>query len=105
MSKKPRPSVSDILRFADEISVLCSRYGADCWLKPYASITRIELEDLKHLPKAVFRSGVFCVSFIHDKPQHRPVRQAEWYVYTADVNDYGDNLEQEFVYHLLTHTL
>jgi hypothetical protein len=25
-------------------------------------------------------------------------------VYTADVNDYKDNLEQEFVYHLITHT-
>lgn len=102
MSRKPRPSVSEVLRFSQKLSELCDRYHAEAWFVRHARTTRIELSELPHLPKCHIRTGVFAVGFIPDRPKHRPYRAAEWYVQLWEVGML--DLESEFVRRLLQHT-
>ena len=101
MTKPSRPSITSVLRFAEQLSELCVRYHVEAWLVPNASMRRIELLDLAHLPKSLIRSGSFAVAFIPDRPQHRPVRAAEWYVGLGDIGVIANTLEAEFLGRLL----
>lgn len=71
---------------------------------PHASVRQIVLSDLPHLPKSLIRSGSFAVAFVSDRPQHRPVRQAEWYVMLGDIDGLSDTLEAEFMSRVLQYT-
>lgn len=100
MTKVPRPPVVTVLRFAEELAALCERHGVEAWFVPHASVRRIDLADLPHLPKSLIRSGCFAVAFVPD----RPVRQAEWYVRLGDIAWLTDKLETEFVARVLQYT-
>jgi hypothetical protein len=104
MSRKPRPSVTEVLRFSQQLSGLCARYHVEAWFVPHSSLRRIELYDLAHLPKSYVRSGSFAVAFVPDRPQHRPVRSADWYVVLGDIGTLMDTLETEFLGRLLQFT-
>lgn len=99
-----RPSVISVLRFAERLSELCERYGVEAWFVPHSSVRQIDLSDLPHLPKSLIRSGSFAVAFIPDRPQHRPVRPAEWYVRLGDIAGLADTLEAEFLARVLEYT-
>jgi hypothetical protein len=99
-----RPTIVTVLRFAEQLSALCERHGVEAWFVPHASVRRIDLADLPHLPKSMIRSGCFAVAFVPDRPQHRPVRQAEWYVRLGDIAGLADTLETEFVARVLQYT-
>jgi hypothetical protein len=101
MSRKPRPSVTEVLRFSQQLSGLCARYNVEAWFVRHAKTERIELSELPHLPKSHIRSGIFAVGFIPDRPQHRPFRRAEWYVQLGDVGMF--DLESELVGRMLKH--
>jgi hypothetical protein len=102
MSRRPRPSVAEVLRFAQKLSELCDRYGVEVWFMRHATIEKIELRELPHLPKSHVRTGFFAVGFIPDRPQHRPYRMAEWYVQLWEVGMV--DLESELVRRMLKHT-
>lgn len=104
MARKPRPSVSEILRFAEQLSGLCARYHTEAWFLPRGSVRPIELYDMAHLHKSHIRSGAFAVAFVPNRPQHRPVRPAEWYVRLGEINTLTDTLETEFLGRLLQYT-
>ena len=99
-----RPTIVAVLRFAEELAALCDRYGIECWFVPHSSVRQIALSDLPHLPKSLIRSGSFAVAFVPDRPQHRPVRQAEWYVTLGDIAGLTDTLESEFLAKMLQYT-
>jgi len=101
MSRKPRPSVTEVLRFSQQLSGLCARYHVEAWFVPHSSLRRIELYDLAHLPKSYIRSGSFAVAFVPNRPQHRPVRSADWYVGLGEINTLTETLEAEFLGRLL----
>jgi hypothetical protein len=104
MTRSPRPPVVTVLRFAEELAELCERHGVEAWFVPHASVRQIPLPDLPHLPKSMIRSGCFAVAFVPDRPQHRPVRPAEWYVRLGDIAELADTLEVEFVARVLQYT-
>lgn len=104
MTQFPRPTVVAVLRFAERLAALCDRYGVEGWFVPHASVRQIPLPDLPHLPKSMIRSGCFAVAFVPDRPQHRPVRQAEWYVTLGDIAGLTGTLEAEFVARVLQYT-
>ncbi len=104
MTRPSRPPVVAVLRFAEELAALCDRYGVEAWFVPHASVRRIDLADLPHLPKSMIRSGSFAVAFMRDRPQGRPYRQAEWYVTLGDITGLADTLESEFVARVLQWT-
>jgi hypothetical protein len=104
MTRSPRPTVVSVLRFAEELAELCERHGVEAWFVPHASVRQIALSDLPYLPKSMIRSGSFAVAFVPDRPQHRPVRQAEWYVRLGDIAWLADTLETEFVTRVLQYT-
>lgn len=107
MARKPRPSVSEILRFAEQLSGLCSRYQAEAWFVPRGSVHRIELYDMGHLHKSHIRSGSFAIAFTQDRPRHRlavgvsALRPADWYVGLPDIGVIANTLEDEFLSNLL----
>lgn len=100
MSRRPRPSVSEILRFAEKLSGLCARYSVEAWFLPRGSIHPIELYDMAHLHKSHIRSGAFAIAF-SPRPQNRPVKPADWYVKLQDINTMSSTLEEEFLSNLL----
>ena len=90
MARKPRPSVSEILRFSEQLSALCTKYNAEAWF--HTSGTRFALYDLPSLPKSYIRSGWFGISFY-------PNPHTDWSVYLWQINMI--ELEVEFVSRLL----
>ena len=104
MARKPRPSVSEILRFAEQLSGLCALYHpAEAWFVPRGSVRLIELYDMAHLHKSHIRSGGFAIAF-SPRPQNRPVKPADWYVDLSVINILSSTLEEEFLSNLLRST-
>lgn len=107
MARKPRPSVSEILRFADQLSGLCARYKAEAWFVPRGSVHRIELYEMGHLHKSHIRSGSFAIAFTQDRPRHRyavgvfAVKPDDWCVSLPYINTLSDTLKEEFLSNLL----
>lgn len=103
MARKPRPSVSEILRFAEQLSGLCARYHTEAWFVPRGSVRPIELYDMAHLHKSHIRSGGFAIAF-SPRPQNRPVKPSDWYVSLHYINTLSSTLEEEFLSNLLRST-
>lgn len=103
MARKPRPSVSEILRFAEQLSGLCARYQAVAWFLPKGSVHWIELYEMGHLHKSHIRSGSFAIAFDRNRLAVGlgPVRSANWYVSLQYINTLSDTLEEEFLSNLL----
>jgi len=108
VARKPRPSVSEILRFAEQLSGLCALYHpAEAWFVPRGSVRLIELYDMAHLHKSHIRSGGFAIAFNPNLPRHRlavgasPVKPADWYVSLHYINTLSSTLEEEFLSNLL----
>lgn len=90
--------MSEILRFAQQLSGLCVRYNSEAWFVPRGSVRPIELYDMAHLHKSHIRSGAFAVLFV---PRQILLSPPDWYVELQDINTLSDTLEEEFLSNLL----
>ncbi len=102
MTRSTRPPVVAVLRFAEELATLCNRYSVEAWFVPHASIRRIHLVDLPHLPKSMIRGGSFAVALVKDSLYRGA--GGTWYVSVGDMAGLGRNLEAELVARVLQYT-
>jgi hypothetical protein len=62
MAKAPRPSPSEIVRFANTLRSLCEKHNVlDCWFE--AGKSRYELNEVGKLDKTDYRTGSFRFRF------------------------------------------
>jgi hypothetical protein len=100
---KSRPSVQDIIDFADNLDELCRQHNASCCFSTGLP-NSFPLSEVRKLPKALLRGQSSWFQVVFDKPPLGFPTLMGWIIHSSDIGLITPDLETVFTEKLLHST-
>ena len=97
---KNRPSVQEIISFADNLDTLCKQHNASCWFST-SRADAYSLSEVRRLPKALLRGQSSWFEVVFDKPPLGYPNLKDWAIHSSDIGQITPDLETVFTEKLL----
>ena len=98
-----RPSVQQIIDFADNLDSLCRQHGASCYFST-SRADAYDLSEVRKLPKALLRGQSSWFEVVFDKPPLGFPNLKDWTIHASDIGLITPDLETVFTEKLLQAT-